>query len=101
METPAEAAFREAAGEPVVDVRRLFAHYGDTPVLKDINFAVGHGEIMVVMGGSGSGKSTLLRHLLGLQPPTSGSIHILGENIVTVAGQRLTELRRHLGVAFQ
>jgi phospholipid/cholesterol/gamma-HCH transport system ATP-binding protein len=87
--------------EPVIEVRRLFAHYGDTPVLRDVNFSVHHGEIMVVMGGSGSGKSTLLRHLLGLQPPTSGSIHVLGENIVTVAGQRLTELRRHLGVAFQ
>lgn len=90
-----------ASGDAVIAVSRLYAHYGDTAVLRDINFSVSSGEIMVIMGGSGSGKSTLLRHLLGLQPPTSGSVQVLGEDMVTASGGRLTDLRRKIGVAFQ
>lgn len=86
---------------PVLQVQDLVVRYGEETVLRGVSLAVQSGEIRVIMGGSGSGKSTLLRHLLGLERPTSGSVHIFGENICTLRGMRLTELRKHLGVAFQ
>ena len=55
------------APEKVIEVRGLVTHYGERMILKDIDFDVHAGEIMVIMGGSGSGKSTLLRHLLTLE----------------------------------
>ena len=48
-------------------------------VLKDIDFAVRKGETVAVLGPSGCGKSTLLRILIGLIPPTSGSVKEHGE----------------------
>ena len=47
-------------------------------VLKNINFAVGPGETLGLMGRNGSGKSTLLRILAGIYPPDSGNVSIRG-----------------------
>ena len=87
--------------KPIITVEHLFAQYGDTHVLKDVNLEVNPGEILVVMGGSGSGKSTLLNHMLGLKTPTSGTIMIDGVNIFTAKNKQLRNLRKKMGVAFQ
>lgn len=89
------------ARQPVIEVRDLVTHYGERQILKGISLDVYEGEILVIMGGSGSGKSTLLNHLLGLLRPTSGTIHLLGEDINDVGPMRLHELRKKMGVAFQ
>ncbi len=86
---------------PVIEVEDLVTHFGDRLILKGITLAVRPGEILVIMGGSGSGKSTLLNHLLGLLVPTSGRVHILGQDINKISGQALSELRQKTGVAFQ
>jgi phospholipid/cholesterol/gamma-HCH transport system ATP-binding protein len=85
----------------VIEVEDLVAHYGSREILKGINLAIRHGEIMVIMGGSGSGKTTLLRNLLGLNRPTSGRIRVLGKDITRISRRELYELRRKMGVAFQ
>ena len=85
----------------VVEVRDLCTHYGERQVLFDVNLSVAQGEIMVIMGGSGSGKSTLLRHLIGLESPTSGSIHLLGVDITQATAREMQAVRRKIGVAFQ
>ncbi len=69
------------AGVPVIEVRNLDAHYGETQVLYDVSLAIAEGEIMVIMGGSGSGKTTLLRHLIGLESATAGTLKLLGEEL--------------------
>jgi phospholipid/cholesterol/gamma-HCH transport system ATP-binding protein len=92
----------DLSGAPnVIEVKKLVTHYGTRKILKDIDFSVREGEIMVIMGGSGSGKSTLLNALLGLLRPTSGSIHILGEDLTQMSEVEKTLLRRKIGVAFQ
>lgn len=91
----------ETPEAPVIQVEHLFTHFGDRPILKDINLAVRPEEIMVIMGGSGSGKSTLLNHLLGLLQPTSGTVRILGQDISKLSNVEMTELRCRMGVAFQ
>jgi phospholipid/cholesterol/gamma-HCH transport system ATP-binding protein len=84
-----------------IEVAKLVTHYGSRLILDNIDFCVGYGEIMVIMGGSGSGKSTLLRHLLGLHRPTSGSIRLLGKDITTSSPAEMHDLRRNMGVSFQ
>ena len=65
-----------------IEVENLVTHYGPVKILDGVNLTINHGEIVIIMGGSGSGKSTLLRHLLGLHTPTSGSIKLLGKDIL-------------------
>lgn len=87
--------------EPIITVEHLFAQYGDTLVLKDVNLEVKKGEILVIMGGSGSGKSTLLNHMLGLKTPISGTIMIDDVNVFAAKNKELRNLRKKMGVAFQ
>jgi phospholipid/cholesterol/gamma-HCH transport system ATP-binding protein len=87
--------------ESVISVRDLVTHYGERLILKGVSLEVHAGEIMVIMGGSGSGKSTLLRHLMALEPATSGSIRICGVDVCTATPSQLREVRKKLGVAFQ
>ncbi|SIS47399.1 ABC transporter ATP-binding protein [Insolitispirillum peregrinum] len=87
--------------ESVIAVESLVTHYGSRQILKNVSLEVRAGEILVIMGGSGSGKSTLLNHLLGLLRPTSGNVHILGQDINTIPDIELTLLRQKIGVAFQ
>ena len=85
----------------IITVENLVTHYADKKILDGVDFCVRQGEIMVIMGGSGSGKSTLLRHLLGLDTPTSGTIHVNDVDIVNCGRRELTTLRKKIGVAFQ
>jgi len=86
---------------PIINVENLVTHYGDTEILKGIDFSVNKGEVMVVMGGSGSGKSTLLRYLLGLNVPTSGRVCLLGKDITKMDANEMHVMRKNIGVAFQ
>jgi phospholipid/cholesterol/gamma-HCH transport system ATP-binding protein len=63
---------------PVIEVKGVTVGWGHGALLQDISFEVNRGEVFVILGGSGCGKSTLLRSLIGLSPPTSGSIRIKG-----------------------
>jgi phospholipid/cholesterol/gamma-HCH transport system ATP-binding protein len=84
-----------------VEVQGLRVSYDGVEVLKGIDMSVAPGEIRVIMGGSGSGKSALLRHMLALEYPKTGRVHLLGQDIFALAGRARTELRKKTGVAFQ
>jgi putative ABC transport system ATP-binding protein len=92
--------------EPVVvaaDLSRVFGE-GDTAVaaLRGVSVDIPVGRMTAVMGPSGSGKSTLMHILAGLDKPTSGSVHVAGTEITTLADTPLTRLRRkHIGFIFQ
>ncbi|TJY38930.1 ABC transporter ATP-binding protein [Cohnella pontilimi] len=77
---------------------------GSTQVhaLQDVSFAVGQGEFVAVVGASGSGKSTLLHLLGGLDKPTSGHVHIDGEDLYGLKEkERAVFRRRKIGFIFQ
>ena len=80
----------------VITVEDLAIGWGATPLLSDLNFTVRRGDVFVILGGSGCGKSTLLRHLIGLQEPMAGRIHIEG-----FGAPRLTTERPPFGMMFQ
>src|SRR5580704_2605240 len=85
------------------DVRKSFQHMGRTlDVLKGIDLQIDEGEILAVVGASGAGKSTFLHCVGTLDVPTSGSIQVAGEELTTMSGSRLADLRnRTIGFVFQ
>ncbi len=87
--------------EPIILVRGLTCAYGRNTVLKNVSFDVGRGEVFVVIGGSGCGKSTLLKHMIGLLPPVSGSVHVSGRDIVTAEGEERLAILKGIGVMYQ
>jgi ABC-type cobalamin/Fe3+-siderophores transport system ATPase subunit len=54
-----------------IDARDLAVGYGHQPVVRDVTFSLGAGDLLVLIGTNGSGKSTLLKTLAGLIAPVS------------------------------
>ena len=59
-----------------LEVKDLSFSYNDKIVLKNLNFKVSTGDVLLIRGESGAGKSTLLSLILGLKVPESGSVEI-------------------------
>lgn len=85
---------------PVLEVRHLRKQFDQTPVLKDISFSVGKGEVVVIVGPSGCGKSTLLRCVNGLEQIDGGEIFLNGQPIQNQK-KNLHLLRQKIGMVFQ
>ncbi len=99
---------RGAAGEPVLRVRGLGKEFGANTVLDGIDFDVGRGETVCVLGPSGSGKSTLLRCINWLEQPDRGQVHLGGVQVglrpgghVPMTDAELARLRTRIGFVFQ
>jgi len=65
----------------LLEVSNLHAHYDKSHVLTGINFEVAAGEIVGVLGRNGSGRSTMLKSLMGLIPPSAGSVRMQGREL--------------------
>ena len=65
----------------ILSVEGLHAGYGRTPTLHGIDFRVGRGEIVAIVGRNGVGKSTLMKSLIGLLPSTQGTITFGGVDV--------------------
>jgi iron complex transport system ATP-binding protein len=65
----------------VLEASALQAGYRDRPVLREVTFSVGRGELWAILGPNGAGKSTLLRTCMGLLSMQAGRISILGKSI--------------------
>lgn len=61
-----------------VEIKNLCFSYDGEMVLRDINLSLRRGELLALIGPNGGGKSTLIRVLLGLLPPSSGHVSVLG-----------------------
>ena len=66
-----------------------------------VSFHIDRGETLVLVGESGSGKTTVGQCLLHLLPPTSGTIHIDGEEFTSLSGPALRMARRRVQMVFQ
>jgi polar amino acid transport system ATP-binding protein len=85
---------------PLLEVRNVHKHFGDTRVLNGVDLEVDEGQVVVLIGGSGSGKSTLLRCVNLLEVVTDGEIVLDGEEI-TDPRVDVDVVRRRIGVVFQ
>ena len=74
---------KDTNGRDAVSVRDLtFSYDGETDVLKGISFDIPQGSYTAVIGHNGSGKSTLAKLLIGLLAAKSGTIRILGQELI-------------------
>jgi putative ABC transport system ATP-binding protein len=74
----------------------------DSKPLRGVDLDVQSGEFVSIIGPSGSGKSTLFNIVGGLTPPTSGTIHIAGRDLLGMSDAERTELRKStVGFVFQ
>jgi putative ABC transport system ATP-binding protein len=75
---------------------------GPLSILRDIDFSVGAGETVAILGASGSGKSTLLSIMAGLDTPSQGHVSLAGQDIFAMTeDQRAAWRGQHLGFVFQ
>jgi urea transport system ATP-binding protein len=84
------------ATKSLLEMDRVVAGYGQTPVLFDISMTVNEGDIVCLLGRNGVGKTTLLRSIIGLNTPNSGSISFGGKDITKAP----TYKRARQGIAY-
>lgn len=82
----------------MIAVHEISKVYNDKNVVDHVSFEVKKGETLVLLGTSGSGKTTTLKMLNRLVPPTAGSIHIDGEDIMAEPPEKL---RLRIGYVIQ
>ncbi len=80
----------------LIDARSLHTYYGQSHILRGIDFQVGRGETIGLMGRNGMGKSTLLKSLMGLVKPRGGSVTICGREMTGAAPYEIAQL----GIAY-
>lgn len=78
----------------VLEARALSVGHGRRCVAQGLDFALGPGEVLCLLGANGSGKTTLLRTLLGLLPPLAGEVRVRGQS---VAAWPRAAFARHVG----
>src|SRR5215471_14059350 len=66
---------------PLLEFQDVNTHYGELHVLKGVNYRVGVGEIVCLLGGNASGKSTTMKTILGIVRPTTGTVTYAGQTI--------------------
>jgi putative ABC transport system ATP-binding protein len=84
-------------------VRKLYkTKAGTLEVLKGVDFRVGEGEFVAIVGPSGSGKSTLINMITGIDRPTEGEVHVANQRLTRMSENRVAKWRgRNVGVVFQ
>ena len=104
--THASPAAPPHAGDALVEARDLTRIWGAGDAaqvgIRNVDLAIGRGELVAVVGPSGSGKSTLGALIAGIDRPTSGSLVVDGARIDGLSTDRLAGWRgAHVGVVFQ
>ncbi|WP_229899644.1 ABC transporter ATP-binding protein, partial [Streptomyces capoamus] len=99
--------------EPILEVSGLVKHYpltrgvlfrrqvGAVKAVDGVDFTLGRGETLGVVGESGCGKSTVAKLLCSLERPTAGTIWFKGEDITRLSGKALKAVRRNIQMVFQ
>ena len=107
------SAVAAAAATPLLDVRGLTMHFpitegivlsrkvGDVKAVDGVDFTIGRGETLGLVGESGCGKTTTGRCILRLERPTAGQVLYDGRDVARMERGELTALRRRMQVIFQ
>lgn len=97
---------------PLLDVRNLKKHFPirgglfstireTVKAVDGVSFTLGKGKVLGLVGESGCGKTTVGRTLLRLVPATGGEVFFEGENLLTMAPEKLRRLRQRMQIIFQ
>jgi phospholipid/cholesterol/gamma-HCH transport system ATP-binding protein len=85
----------------MIELRGVRKQFGDQMVLDGVDFTVGDGETVALLGPSGTGKSVLLKHIIGLIRPDAGVVIVDGKEVARLRRKELSELRTTIGYVFQ
>ena len=94
-------------GNEILKVENFRKRFGQTEVLKGIDFLMEKSEVLVIIGSSGSGKTTLLRCLNFLETPDAGKMTVGGEVLFDASSaekqteEEIRQRRLHFGLVFQ
>ena len=80
----------------MLEVRGLNAWYGESHILHGMDFDVGEGEVVTLLGRNGAGKTTTLKSIMGMVGRRQGSIKLRSEQLIGLASNRIARL----GIAF-
>ena len=80
---------------------RLWQRPALVQALRGVSLRMHSGRSLGVVGESGSGKSTLARLVMGLEPPTSGRVELLGQDLNALGAAELRHARRNFQMVFQ
>jgi branched-chain amino acid transport system ATP-binding protein len=75
----------------MLEVSGLIAGYGDSQVLFGIDFRVGQGEVVTLLGRNGMGKTTTLAAVMGIVPPSAGAVVFDGQGIARLPAFRIAQ----------
>jgi branched-chain amino acid transport system ATP-binding protein len=84
------------AGAPDLRVRGLHAFYGESHILHGVDFDVGQGEVVTLLGRNGAGKTTTLKSILGIVDRRSGSVTFQGRELIRLSSNQVARL----GIAY-
>jgi branched-chain amino acid transport system ATP-binding protein len=103
VQTAAAAASKVApdaaagqAADHVLAVQNLEAWYGESHILHGVNFNVGAGEVVTLLGRNGAGKTTTLKSIMGIIGKRTGSVRFSGSEIIRTTSDRIARM----GIAF-
>lgn len=82
--------------ELIIDARGIHTYYGASHILHGIDFSVGRGETIGLMGRNGMGKSTLLKSIMGLVKPRRGTVTLCGRDMTGKPPYEIAQL----GIAY-
>ena len=86
-------------GEALIEFKNVsFSYTQEKEALHDVNLSIKSGEMVAILGRNGSGKTTLVRHIIGLQQPSQGSVHVTGQDVAVTPTHILA---RDVGFCFQ
>ena len=89
------------SNEPVVSVKNTTIFQDHSTILKDVDFEIGKGEFIYLVGSTGSGKTSLLKTLYCDLELHIGDITVAGQQIKNLRKSKVPYLRRKLGIIFQ
>jgi len=84
------------AQKELLRIRDLHAWYGESHILHGMDFAVGEGEVVTLLGRNGVGKTTTLKAIMGILPRRRGSVMLEGHELVNLPSNRIARL----GIAY-
>jgi len=92
--TPSGQASTVPAGHAAIRVRKLTKAFGHQAALRGVDLEVAEGEFLTLFGPNGAGKTTLIRIIASLARPSSGTVHICGQDL----SKEATAVRRQIGL---
>jgi cell division transport system ATP-binding protein len=96
------AGQRPPVSDVIVKLQQVTKVYANgSRALAEVNLQIRQGDFLFVTGPSGSGKSTLLKLLYGEERATEGEVIVNEQDLTRLRGDRLSMLRRRIGVVFQ